>query len=146
MTASTVNGHPVVSDEPTLSPLSTPEHPIEWAQTRTLTLDDGTKLFGCVHCDFVSPRVGTIRPHLGKCPNKPRPAPPSRAVAQVRASPGRTVPTPPEFPEPDRLITKVIEQLSALPRTASERDYWHDRADKAEAALKKLFDALGVHP
>lgn len=77
MTATEVNGVKVKTDTPTLAPITTPNgKAIWWEQTRTLTLEDGSIVYGCLHCDHTATKAGAIRPHLRQHadPDKPKPA------------------------------------------------------------------------
>lgn len=175
MTARVVNGRQVVRDEPTPSPARPSTYLVD---TRTLTLDNRVRVYGCGHCDYTSENVRSIGPHLRHCEARPNPdanrnghhdeheADARRVIANARsAAPVQTpapapAPEPPAIAEPDRLIEKVIGTLTEARTAARERDQWEhlaveseretarwrSRAEKAEAALKKLFDALGVSP
>lgn len=118
MVTRVINGHHVISDDDTPSPIRTNNgHHVVWRQTRTLTLDDGSTIYGCAHCDYVSTNVLSIRPHLAI---HRQPEPPSDNTT--------------------RLLKNALE--AAL----SDRDRWRDRARKAERALRRLRDALQVTP
>lgn len=183
-----VNGLRVVSDAPTRAPIADKAGgEVLWHQTRTLTLEDGTVVYGCQHCPYVSPNVHSVRPHLGHCQRKPsavssgvssgvsngypslaakqeEPERPSRVPPDPRPDP-KPVPAPVAKPEPpplpvapDHLIEKVIGALTESRRLTTERDQWEhlaveaeketarwrERAEASEAALRRLYDALGL--
>lgn len=128
MTATTVNGHEVVADDPALSPLSTPEKPIYYKQIRQLLLGDGSVMFGCAHCDFTTPHMVRVRPHLR---------------VHAESAPVR-VGTVDDVMDN---LREVIEQrhaglLAAIERLSGERDEWKARAVKAEKSLATLRKAL----
>lgn len=67
MTATAVNGVAVAADEPTRAPIrARGGKEIFWPKVRTLTLVDGSTIYGCQHCDYVNENVLSIRPHLKK--------------------------------------------------------------------------------
>lgn len=67
MTATEYEGKQVVAAEPALSPITTNAgESVFFRQIHKLLLDDGTEVFGCIHCDYVRPQIGSIRPHLKK--------------------------------------------------------------------------------
>lgn len=126
MTATIVNGLEVIADEPTEGSLCAPSgKPLVWRQTRTLLLSDGSTVYGCLHCDYTSPNLRAIRPHLKK----------------HRAS---TV----EVGRLDELtLGDVLRRLAALDEVTAERDAWKERATRAERSLSNLRKALrGVAP
>lgn len=84
MTASTVNGVAVVADEPTRAPINARGgKAIFWPRVRTLTLADGSTTYGCLHCDYVNANLLSIRPHLKKHANDPKPRK-AKCAAKVR--------------------------------------------------------------
>lgn len=122
MTATSVNGVAVVSDNPTQSEINTRDgKPILFTQTRTLVLADGSTVYGCQHCDYTSANMGSIRPHLSKHNRRKAAEPPPAATGAVG---------------------ELIAQLTELGRITQERDSWKDRALTAEKALKKMRSAL----
>jgi hypothetical protein len=126
VTAIVVNGLEVIADEPTEAPLCDRSgKPLVWRQTRTLLLSDGSTVYGCVHCDYSSPNVKAIRPHLNK-----------HRTSTVDV--GRL----------DELsLGEVLRRLAALDDLTAERDGWRERATRAERSLSNLRRALrGVAP
>lgn len=117
-------GRRVIADKATPSPISNESKQVLWQQTRTLTLDDGSTAYGCVHCEYVSRNINSIRPHLGKHNRR-------RSNGQVTG---------------DRTIKEIIQKLGTLDEITADRDRWKTRALKAEHSLQTLREALGVSP
>ncbi len=68
-----VNGVAVITAERVVSPLSTIERPVFFANARELLLADGTTMFSCSYCGHVADRHGRIRSHQGyDCQANPR--------------------------------------------------------------------------
>lgn len=121
MTATVVNGLAVVKDEPQVAPFrDRAGNPIYQPQTRVLTLVDGSVVYGCAHCDYSSPNVHSVRPHLNK---HRRPAEPGKTNSALNTS-----------------LTDLVRQLNK----AEECEVWKARALRAERRLKQLRNALGV--
>ncbi|WP_245572446.1 hypothetical protein [Actinokineospora enzanensis] len=124
MTATTVNGIDVLRDEPTLAPITSRDgKPVYWQQTRTLTLADGSVVYGCAHCDYTADKAGAIRPHLKT----------HAAKTVVPKSSG------------DLSLSDVLNRLSAADQVQADRDQWRTRALKAERSLATMRKALGVN-
>ncbi len=122
MTATTVNGHAVITDKPTASALRDKRgNVVYWPQTRTLTLDNGDVVYGCVHCDYTSLNENSIRPHLGKHRDRP-------TAAQAG----------------ELSLNQLLERLGELDKVTADRDQWRKRAVAAEKSLSTLRKALGV--
>lgn len=120
MTATEVDGRAVVTDEPARSPLGVDRggNPVYFKQTRELTLDDGSVVYGCLHCEFIDERSAAIRPHL-----------------RVHASDRTNTRTGGK---------KTIELLAAeLVKAEADRDQWKARARKAERDLATIRRAIG---
>ncbi|GAA3890358.1 hypothetical protein GCM10022243_64060 [Saccharothrix violaceirubra] len=125
MTATTVDGVAVVTDEPTPAPMrDNAGTPVLWKQTRTLTLADGRTVYGCAHCDYTSPNVHSVRPHLNKHRGDRVPA-----VPNVGALGALT-------------LDDVVARLAEHDQLAAERDEWKIRAQRAEWSLSTLRTAL----
>jgi hypothetical protein len=124
VTATVAYGLEVLADEPTPSPISKPGRTVMWEQTRTLLLADGSTAYGCIHCDYVSRSVNSIRPHLSK--HNRRPPTNGTAVADGH-----------------RDLTSLLGQLHRLDELVRERDQWKARALKAERSLKTVREAIG---
>jgi hypothetical protein len=127
MTATEVNGLAVVTDEPHQAAFTDKAgNPVLQRQTRVLTLEDNTVVYGCAHCDYTSRNPNSIRPHLGKH-NARR-----RNTAQAALT-GR-----------EMSLADVLERLATVDALTSDRDKWRARAMKAERRLTALRNALGV--
>ncbi|WP_233223349.1 hypothetical protein [Amycolatopsis sp. CA-128772] len=129
MTATRAFGCEVLADEPTPSPISQPGAPVVWAQTRTLLLDDESTAYGCVHCDYVSRNVLSIRPHLSK--HKPR-----ETRQNGHGSNGHAV-------NGNGSVAALLAQLGTLNEVTKDRDHWKTRALRAERLVKAVRDAVG---
>ncbi|WP_116200710.1 hypothetical protein [Amycolatopsis circi] len=117
MTATNAKGFEVIADEPTEAPMRAKGGaPVLWRQTRTLLLADGSTTYGCLHCDYTSDNMHSIRPHL----NKHRTTP----AVEVEVDPldGLT-------------LGEIRQQLAAA-------DDWKARALRAEQHLSMLRSAL----
>jgi hypothetical protein len=115
MTATVAFGRTVIADEPTDSGMTTRDgHRVMFEQTRTLLLDDGSTAYGCVHCDYVSRKHLSIRPHLNKHRNTKR----------------------------GEALTELLSQVGNLAEITTERDAWKARALKAERTLRTLRAAI----
>jgi hypothetical protein len=127
VTATVVDGVEVIADEPTEAPMRDRSgKPVVWQQTRTLLLENGSTVYGCVHCDYTSENPRSIRPHL----NKHRGEQPAtgRAVALGDLA-GVT-------------LAEVLVRLVEHDQVAAERDDWKARATRAERSLSTLRAAL----
>lgn len=128
MTATTVDGVAVITDEPTSSGIvDRGGKPVVWTQTRTLRLADGRTVYGCLHCDRTSTNPLSIRPHLSAHSTRPRKA--TKAAATRAAS--------------DLPLGELLARLGELDRVTVERDTWKTRAQTAERKLATLRNALG---
>lgn len=127
MTATQVNGIPVIADEPTLSPISSRNGtPVYWQQTRTLLLEDGRELYGCVHCDYTADSPHKVRPHFNK--HRDRTASPASAASGLYDLP----------------LSELLARIAGMEKLTAERDEWRRRALKAERALSTMRKALGT--
>lgn len=124
MTATQVNGIAVIADEPTLSPISARNGvPVYWQQTRTLLLEDGTELYGCVHCDYTADSPNKVRPHFNKHRDR---------TAAKPASPY------------DLPLSELLARVADMEKLTAERDTWRRRALKAERSLSTMRKALNT--
>ena len=124
MVATEAFGQAVVQDEPTLSPITDRAgHPIVWQQTRTLTLADGSTVWGCAHCEYVSRNVLSIRPHLSK---------------HNRRTNGHG-----HNPAAELTVQELLGQLAKLEELRATCKAWKARAQRAEKSLKTLRSVLG---
>lgn len=120
MTATTVNGLPVMADTDTVSGLiDRAGNRVIWTQTRTLLLGDGSTVYGCQHCDYTSPNINSVRPHL----NAHRKPPSSVDVKALT-------------------LDEIGQRLAQVERLTAERDGWRKRALAAEKSLRTLKNAL----
>lgn len=124
MTDRYINGVLVLKDEPTLSPLPSPRRngePIFWDKIRTLTLEDGSTIYGCHVCDYTSVKVLSVRPHLN-----------------AHRTP-KSKPPPHDLPE----VAQIVARLGRLPLLESQVEEWRRRALDAEGELRKIRAAFG---
>lgn len=130
MTVTSYNGLAVVRDEPGVAPFKTKAgEPVIQPQTRVLTLEDGSVIYGCLHCEYISHNQHSIRPHLGKHNSRRR----NGNTHLVDALSVR-----------DMSLSDLLERLDHLDRITADRDRWRQRALKAERRLSSLRNALGV--
>ncbi|MEU3904192.1 hypothetical protein AB0F20_10270 [Streptomyces goshikiensis] len=166
VTATTVNGIRILASEAVEAPISTPGKPVYYKQTRRLLLANDTQLYGCVHCDFADPRIGTVRIHLKQhrsAATPPAAAPrsaPARAAAKKAVGP-TTTPAPEDTGLQDGLLAsltlgQLIKRAQAANEVIKERDLarkerdaareelteWMNRAAKAEHGLDTIRKAL----
>lgn len=121
MTATHVNGLEVIADEPTASEITDRSgKPVIWHQPRTLLLEDGSTIYGCIHCEYTSDNPRSIRPHLTAHRDK------KPAVARSG----------------EATVTTLIQQLQDLQTIAADRDAWRERAQRAEQTLTVIRKAL----
>lgn len=124
MTATHVDGKKVVSDEPRTAPFADRAgNPIYQPQTRVLTLDDSTIVYGCAHCDYTSSNPNSIRPHLSKHNSR-----------RTRTSDSGVLALP---------LAELMARLDKLDAITEEAHQWKARALAAERRLKQLRTALG---
>jgi hypothetical protein len=132
VTATQVDGVPVVADEPATAPMRTRAgQPIRFTQIRHLLLEDGSEAFGCAHCDYASRNPLSIRPHL----NKHR----AQSAQSAQDAPPAAAPTPASAVLD---LRELVSRLDAADQVAAERDEWRTRALKAERDLARLRAAL----
>ncbi len=120
MTATIAFGLEVLADEPTPSPISRDGQRIEWEQTRTLLLSDGSTAYGCLHCDYVSRNVLSIRPHLSKHNRRQKH---NDAIGE-------------------HSLAALVDQLKRLDEITTDRDKWKARALSAEKSLRAIREAI----
>lgn len=139
MTATHVNGIPVVADEPTLTPyLPRAGKPTYWQQVRTLTLANDTVVYGCTHCDYVSENVRSIRPHLKKhAPKK------VRHVLPLAHTPHPLVAAVMEERKRRGISMKRLCRMTGLPRMTI-RGWELGRHDPSVSSLTKYAAAVGL--
>lgn len=115
-----VDGHEVISDQPTEAPISARNgQPVYWQQIRTLRLSNGDTAYGCAHCDYVSANPNSVRPHLNA----------HRNGRKSRHTSGD--------------VEQVLQQLAHLDELTKDRDRWKQRALKAERDLRAIRRAIG---
>lgn len=129
MTATHVDGVPVVADEPATAHagMATRDgQPVRWRQIRHLLLEDGSEAYGCLHCTYTSRKLLSIRPHLNKHRELKPAAPPTAAPAAPAVLD----------------LRDLVSRLDAADRLATELDVWKTRALRAERELDRLRQAL----
>lgn len=126
MTATHVDGRKVVEDEPARSPLYRDDRPVFFKQIRELLLDDGSVVFGCVHCDYTAVSVGVVRPHLK--------AHGSRGPGRPKGTVARDV--------NELSLAELLRKVRGLEQIEADRDAWRKRALDAERRLNTLRRAL----
>ena len=132
MTATEVNGLKVVETDAPHSPLSTPENPVHFKQILRLLLEDGNTTYGCVHCDYTSFQLASVRAHL-----------PSHARGRVDPRKGTKILSAEAAPLMDLSVRELFDAV--LQRR--ESDSWKERALKAEKRLadfRKAAEVLGL--
>lgn len=123
MTATHVNGVPVIAAEPAVSNFknqATGEN-LRYRQMLRLLLEDGSEVFGCLHCDYTSPNLNSVRPHLNK----------HRLSLEIGNGHGGVD------------IAGLVKRLQAVEVVEADRDRWKARAIDAERELRKIREVLG---
>lgn len=133
MTATVVNGLTVIEAVEAHSPLSKPGKPVYFRQILELLLEDGTVVYGCIHCEYTTDGALKVRSHLGKHADS---GPRYEDYAETTLS---------------ELVTKaaLYDQLMASRAEADAKakddaTAWKARALAAEADLRKVREALKV--
>lgn len=127
MTATHVNGIAVITDEAATAPISGHQgQPITFKQIRLLLLEDGSTVYGCIHCDFTAPSHTNVRGHL--------------QVHNRKSGRGRKTKTAPA----ELSLKDLLDRIGEFDKVTEERDLWKARALKAEKDLKSIREALGV--
>lgn len=129
MTATEVDGVPVIATEPAADPKGWKDRrtgePLKFRQVLRLLLEDGTETYGCLHCDYTSRNIYSIRPHL----NKHR--------FTIAAEPtGNGHPAGVD-------LADLARRLQHVDRLEQDVDTWKRRALDAERELRKIRDVLG---
>ena len=126
VTATHVDGRKVVEDQAAKSPLHTETRPVLFKQIRELLLDDGSVVYGCLHCDYTAATIGIVRPHLkthtGRGADRPRTAI-TRDVDELS-------------------IGDLLRRVKSLEQAETDREAWRKRALDAERRLRTLRRAL----
>lgn len=127
MTASEVGGKAVIAVEPARSNWKgrDGEH-LQFRQILRLLLDDGSEVYGCLHCDYTHASPNSVRPHLNKH-RQPKPEEEGDDSAAALS------------------LAKVARVLRSHERTTAELEEWKRRALTAERQLRLLRKALGVN-
>lgn len=130
MTATHVNGLAVIASEPARSGWKHPRtgEPLKYRQMLRLLLEDGSEVFGCLHCDYTHPSLNSVRPHLNKHRD------PREERHELRALPGVDMSD----------LAALGRRLQEYAQVCADRDTWKSRALKAEGDLRKLRSLLGV--
>jgi hypothetical protein len=129
MTATIVNGQAVIADEPTASPIKDKAgNYVLWQKVRTLLLEDGDTVYGCLLCDYTSPNSLSIRPHLNAHSTKQRSPRGTKTTAKLA----------------DELsLADLLGKVGELEKVTTERNEWKARAQKAEKKLQLLRETFG---
>lgn len=155
MTATEVDGRAVIADRDATSDITDRAgRPVMWRQVRELTLDDGTVIYGCAHCDYTSTNRLSIRPHLNRHRRRTEPEPaPGLIIDAHRPVHPVQPPTPRPEPEPAPEVEPAAPlrptrggrglDVDALTR---DRDHWRARAEHAERVLAALATEVGLTP
>ncbi len=132
MTATTVNGHTVLADEPARSSLVRRDgKPVFFTQLRTLLLDNESTVFGCAHCDFTDERIGRVRSHVRYDHTDSDGPAPTRKTKRALAAAG------------DMSLGEALAKLAEVEQLTAERDEWKRKARKAQAELATIRRVLG---
>lgn len=128
MTATHVDGAAVIATEPAQDPKGWKDRrtgePLRFRQILKLLLDDGREVYGCLHCDYTSPNINSVRPHLNK----------HRLALRVDSN-GHGVD-----------LAEVARRLQHVDKVEADRDQWKARALAAEKELRKYREVLrGLH-
>jgi len=126
MTATTVNGLAVIASEPAHAPISTARKPVRFKQIMSLLLEDGTEMYGCLHCDYAAPSHMQVRPHLAKH---------TREANRARAENDSTAPR-------EMSLDNLLKSVAKLDELTADRDTWKRRALTAEHQLKAIRSAI----
>jgi hypothetical protein len=143
VTATQVDGKQVVASEQVVSPLPNPDGSggfLHFKQiVKLLLLDDGSEVFGCVHCEFTGGSYQKIGQHLRV--HKP---PALNGHRSKLAAPVADV-----LPE-DMTIGELFGQyqraealMAQLERLAESRNEWRARAQEAEKKIASLQSIFG---
>jgi hypothetical protein len=121
VTATHVNGLAVIAVEPARSTWRNRKtgELLEYRQMLRLLLEDGSEVFGCLHCDYTHQNLNSVRPHL----NKHR--------TDLGNGHGSVD------------IPGLIKRLNEVERLEQERDRWKARAYEAERELRKIRQVFG---
>lgn len=125
MTATDLNGILVVKDDPTESPLSDRAgKKIYWEKIRTLTLADGSVVYGCALCEYTSANVRSVRPHL--------------RVHAASVAAKQPVDTLQSVFSSGMSLSSFAQRVTEVAGLEEALDQWRQRALTAEAKLEKL--------
>lgn len=138
MTATEVGGVAVVASEPAVTslPRREGEPPVYFKQIVKLRLEDGSELYGCVHCDFTAPGVGQVRPHLRK---HKRPNPEGRTVVLAVELEEMSVA---ELLVQKRRADGLLTQVSRLSQQLSDAKKRALVAERDIAELRRLINGV----
>lgn len=126
MTARWVDGVPVIATEPVPSNWRNKAtgQPLQYRQIVKLLLEDGREVYGCVHCDYASPKLTSLRPHMNK-----------HRLPKFESRDGAGID-----------LGEFLRRVDSYERLEADRDHWRRRALEAEGHLRRLREALGVRP
>ena len=127
MTATHVDGVPVIAAEPAQDPKGWKDRrtgePLRFKQILRLLLEDGSETFGCIHCDYTNPSIYSVRPHLNK-----------HRLTLAAESNGHAAGVD---------LAELARRLQRVDRLEADRDEWRRRALDAERELRKIRELLG---
>ncbi len=135
----------VIATEKVVSPLppGVDGEPIYFRQIVKLLLEDGSEVYGCVHCEYVSDSIGSVRPHLGKHSPKGVGRAARNRAAAVRAYQDLDELTLGEILDYAQKGLDVAQSDATIrTRLIEERDEWKARAKAAESQLAKVRNAF----
>lgn len=151
MTATQVNGVKVVASEPATTNLASADRPIYFKQVVKLLLEDGTEVYGCVHCDYTNEKKSSLRPHLGAHAQR-------KNKADQKSEVGRLAEDLANLPleeildwaqigidhvnKDDKPDPQVERQAKLIDKLMEEREEWKARAKLAESQISKAAAAF----
>lgn len=125
--------------------------PAHYRQIIGLVLENGHRLYGCLHCDYVHEKVASVRPHLnahgiagdGKTPKA------QRIAAATAAGNGEvTLSEVPALSHADIRsmsldeIIRLVNRARRVVDDSKDKTDWKARALKAEGDLAALRDLI----
>jgi hypothetical protein len=129
VTATEVDGKAVIAVEPAKSSFRGSDgERVSFRQMLRLLLDDGSEVYGCLHCDYTSPNLNSVRPHLNKH-RKAKQLDEAEELAAVGVG---------------LSLAQITRALRSHERTVNDLEEWKRRALTAERQLRLLRKALGV--
>lgn len=125
--------------------------PAHYQQIIGLILENGHRLYGCAHCDYVSEKVASVRPHLNAHGVKgDGQTPKAQRIAAATAA-GRGELEMNEVPALSQAdiramslndIIRLVNRARRIVDKSKEKTDWEARALKAEGDLAALRDLI----